>query len=76
MSVPQMSADELDELHWDVIEILREGRATPNYLSERTGESRALVSQRLRDLQIRGSVNKVSRGLYELVPEELPDEDE
>lgn len=58
--------DEFDELHWEIIEILREGRVTPSYLGSETGESRQLVSQRLRDLQLAGFVEKVHKGLYEL----------
>lgn len=58
--------EQLDALHWDIIDVLREGRATPSYLSERTGESRQLISQRLRDLQLAGFVEKIHKGLYEL----------
>ncbi|MDS0223821.1 helix-turn-helix domain-containing protein [Haloarcula sp. S1AR25-5A] len=59
--------EEFDELHWKIVDVLREGRATPSYLSQRTGESRQLVSQRLRDLRLSGFVEKVHKGLYELV---------
>lgn len=70
-------ADEsnFDDLHWEIIEHLREGRATPGYLAEQTGESRQLVSKRLDDLVWADIVEKVHRGLYELVPEEVPEED-
>lgn len=67
--------EDLDELHWQIIEVLREGRATPRYLSKRTGESRQLVSKRLRDLQMASVVDLVDRGLYELEPEEVPDDE-
>lgn len=67
------AADGLDELHWKIIEVLREGRATPRYLAGRTDESRQLVSKRLRDLQMADIVTLVDRGLYELNPEEIPD---
>ena len=61
------NGDDLDELHRAIIVQLREGRCTPSYLSELTGESRQLVSQRLRDLVMAGYVEKVHKGLYELV---------
>lgn len=61
------SADDLDELHWQILEELEDGRCTPSYLSEITGESRQLISQRLRDLVMAGYVTKVHKGLYELV---------
>lgn len=65
---------DLDDLHWEIIEIMREGRATPSYLSERTEESRQLISQRLRDLQMANIVQQVHRGLYELNETEVPDQ--
>jgi len=58
--------EQYDSLHWEIIDILREGRATPSYLSDRTGESRQLVSHRLRDLRLSGAVEKIHKGLYEL----------
>jgi len=65
--------DEFDELHWKIADVLREGRATPSYLSERTGESRQLVSQRLRDMRLSGFVEKIHKGLYELVEDPRQD---
>lgn len=59
--------EDLDELHWAIISELRDGRCTPSYLAEQTGESRQLISQRLRDLVMAGLVEKVHTGLYELV---------
>lgn len=67
MAQKMAGPEDLDELHWEIIDVLREGRATPAYLSERVGESRQLVSQRLRDLQMADYVEKVHKGLYELV---------
>ena len=61
-----VDSEELDELHWEIIEKLREGRCTPSYLAHETDESRQLVSQRLRDLVMAGYVDKVHTGLYEL----------
>jgi predicted HTH transcriptional regulator len=74
MTIHRMANEEnFDELHWEIIEILREGRGTPSYLATRTGESRQLISKRLRDLQMADVVQQIHRGLYELVPEEVPD---
>lgn len=61
------SADDLDDLHREIIDVLREGRVTPSYLAERTGESRQLMNQRLRDLTMAGYVERIHTGLYELV---------
>lgn len=64
---------ELDDIHWEIIEIMQDGRATPSYLAECTGESRQLISQRLRDLQMANIVYQIHRGLYELNKEEVSD---
>lgn len=73
MAQSMAGPEDLDELHWEIVEALREGRVTPAYLADLTGESRQLVSQRLRDLRMAGYVGKVHTGLYEL--EEDPRED-
>ena len=79
----QEPPDGFDELHMDILEILKEGRATPAYLAERTGESSQLMNNRLRDLRMASYVAKVHTGLYELntadddstdTEESLPDE--
>lgn len=76
MSQAEMvEAGDLDELHWSIIELMQEGRVTPAYLSENVGESRQLVSKRLRDLQMAGIVTQVHRGLYELNFGEVPERD-
>jgi DNA-binding transcriptional ArsR family regulator len=67
------SPDGLDELHREILRELDEGRCTPSYLSEVTGESRQLISQRLRDLVMAGYVKKVHKGLYELVEDPRDD---
>lgn len=64
-----MSSDELDELHHEILGILEEGRATPSLLAERTGETRQLISNRLRDLRLTGDAVRVHKGLYELAHE-------
>lgn len=67
METPMAGADDLDDLHREILDVLAEGRGTPSYLAERTGESRQLVSQKLRDLRMAGFVERVHTGLYELV---------
>lgn len=67
MTPQDMDADELDELHREILDALATGRATPSYLAEMTGQSRQLVSSRLRDLMMGDHVEKIHTGLYELV---------
>lgn len=64
---------DLDDLHWSIIDVMREGRATPTYLAKRVDESRQLVSKRIRDLQMAGVITQIDRGLYELNEGEVPD---
>ena len=75
MNTNQMADPETDfnELHWAIVDIMREGRATPSYLADRTDESRQLVSHRLRDLTMAGYVEKVHTGLYELIEDPATD---
>lgn len=49
-----------------ILEVLREGRATPHYLASRTDYTRGNVTSRLRRLVEHGYVEKVHKGLYEL----------
>lgn len=58
--------DDLDHIHDAILDELETGRCTPSYLAERTGESRQLISQRLRDLRMAGLIEKIHTGLYEL----------
>jgi uncharacterized membrane protein len=46
---------------------LREGRCTPNYIASETGYSRGNITSRLKRLSEHGHVEKVHKGLYELV---------
>lgn len=85
MSVQSVTnTDELDELHWAIIDAMLEGRerdepwgfASPQTLSEATGESSQLMNNRLRDLRIAGIVERRSRGHYRINPSEIPERDE
>jgi predicted HTH transcriptional regulator len=67
MSLANMDESDLDELHRAILDELHEGRVTPSYVAEQTGESRQLMNSRLRDLVMGSHVRKVHKGLYELV---------
>lgn len=67
MSIQCMDASDMDELHRAILDELQTGRVTPSYVAEQTGESRQLMSSRLRDLVMAGHVEKIHKGLYELV---------
>lgn len=73
MSVQGMDASDLDDLHDAILDELEQGRVTPSYMADQTGESRQLMNSRLRDLYMGGHVRKVHTGLYELVDDPRED---
>lgn len=74
MTLSGMQEDDLDDLHKAILNELREGRITPSYVAEQTGESRQLMSSRLRDLVMADHVQKIHKGLYELVDDPREEE--
>ena len=58
---------QLNQTDEALLDVLQEGRATPSYLSDETGDEQTYISQRLRRLEEHGHVNKLARGLWELV---------
>ena len=53
-----------------IIEVLRDGRANPYLLRERTDVRKQRINRVLNRLQAQGRVNKVCKALYELDPSE------
>jgi len=51
----------------EVVEVLREGRATPQHIVDNTSlPSKHAAQHHLRELRLDGHVEKVNTGLYEL----------
>lgn len=75
MSTVMADVSDFDDLHWEIIDILQEGRSTPSHLAKRTGESRQLVSHRLRDLIMADYVQRIHKGLYELIEDPREEDD-
>lgn len=50
-----------------VLDMLSEGRCTPAYIAKQKGYSRSNVRNRLDRLHEHGFVNRLHKGLYELV---------
>jgi Fe2+ or Zn2+ uptake regulation protein len=70
-----MEPEELNESDYKILEVLREGRATPAALKDWTGRSGQTVHNRLGRLVAAGHVEKVHEsGLYELVDDPRQDE--
>jgi len=60
----------------EVIEALREGRVTPRHLLDTTSiEAKQTAQYHLRELRAEGRVERVSRGLYELVDDDTDESD-
>lgn len=72
-----MEAEDLLESDEAILDALREGRATPAYLVERTGLSKQTIHGRLNVLVAGGHVEKIHKsGLYELVDDPRGETDE
>ncbi|WP_218055091.1 winged helix-turn-helix domain-containing protein [Haloparvum sedimenti] len=66
---------QLNEADRKILDELREGRASPSYLAERTGVEQTYINQRLRRLDEHGHVENLARGLWELVDDPRDDVD-
>ena len=59
--------DRLTDTQREVVEVLREGRATPQHIEENTTiPSKHAVQYHLKELRLADIVIKVNTGLYEL----------
>lgn len=62
-----LESDDLNEADGEILDELHHGRANPSYLSNQLGIDRSYINQRLKRFQEHNHVDKLSRGLYELV---------
>lgn len=59
--------EQLTDTQREVVEVLREGRATPQHIEENTNiPSKHAVQHHLKELRLDDVVEKVNTGLYEL----------
>lgn len=56
-----------------ILAVLKEGRANPTHLHERTDERRQYINRALNNLMNAGWVRRVTKGLYELVEDPRDD---
>ena len=64
------------DVDWRIVEILREGRNNAPNISERLDYSRQYIAERLGHLKTGDVVVAIGNGIYELVPEEVPEDDD
>ena len=57
-----------------IVETLQEGRNVPKNIADETGYTRQYVSTRLKRLREHDIVINIGQGVYELVPEEMPED--
>ena len=70
---PRMADINLTDTDREIIDTLREGRNVPANIAEETNSGRTYVQSRLTRMREHGVVLSLGNGVYELVPEEVPD---
>ena len=70
-----MNVDELRDVDWAIIEVLREGRNNAPNLADRTGYSKQYIRERLKRLSDEGMLTNIGSGIYELNTDAAPSED-
>lgn len=71
-STRMVDPDELDDIHWEIIEVLRNGRGTPRYIAGEIDTDRQAVNNSIKQLVFGNVVERIDRGLYELNEDEVP----
>ncbi|NHN49983.1 winged helix-turn-helix domain-containing protein [Halostella sp. JP-L12] len=69
-----LEPDQLNKTDRRLLELLREGRVTPQYVAGELDISRPYASERLTRFMEHEAVEKIAPGLYELVDD--PEEDD
>lgn len=72
---PVLEARQLNDADKAILDELQEGRATPGYLSGETDVEQTYINQRLKRLEEHGHVDRLARGLWELVDDPREDSD-
>ena len=70
-----MADIDMTDADWSIIDVLQEGRNNSPNISERTGYTRQYITERLVRMREHGVVSNIGSGIYELNPEEVPDND-
>lgn len=68
-----LTRDDLNDTDGRVLDVLHEGRATPQYVADQLDVSRTYASERLKRLVEHGHVDKLASGLYELADDPRED---
>ena len=69
-----LDPEDLNGTDEGILDMLAEGRCTPRYHAKKLDKQQPYISQRLKRLVEHGHVERVDRGLYELVADPRDDE--
>ena len=76
VSTDQMANPHLTPADVEIINVLREGRNNSPNIARETGYSRQYITERLRRMEEHDIVVNIGSGIYELQPENVPEEGE
>lgn len=71
-----MDATDLRPVDWQIIDILREGRNSAPNIAARTEYKRQYIAERLGTLKRHDILIPIGNGIYELVPENVPERED
>lgn len=75
VTTDRMKGEDLRDVDWRIIDILRDGRNNAPNIAEELDYSRQYIRERLGQLKRDGIIVSIGSGIYELVPEEVPDDE-
>ena len=69
-----MNTEELRDVDWAIIDQLREGRNNAPNIADELDYSGQYIRERFGFLKRGGVIQSIGSGIYELVPEEVPED--
>lgn len=69
-----MDVDKLRPVDWEIIDTLQKGRNNAPNIANETGYSKQYLRERLGRLRDEGIVTNIGSGIYELNPENIPEQ--
>lgn len=70
-----MNAEDMRDADWEIVRVLRTGRANAPYIADETGYSAQYVRERLGRLKQDQIVEPLGHGLYQLNEDAVPQQD-
>jgi DNA-binding IclR family transcriptional regulator len=73
---PIMDAADMRDADWEILRVLRAGRANAPYIAEQTGYSAQYIRERLGRLKQDDLVEPLGHGLYSINEKEVPERED